>query len=84
MTEAFDFITELARKLEASVETAEPEAGGYSAVSWDSRKAKEGFGLVQTIAEAVLEKRPNTKHVMLKREYDIDADDYTIHRVLFW
>ena len=78
------FIDRLASHIGAEVATDLPEAGGYSQVSWDSTKTVDGPALVSTIAQAVLEKKPGVKTVFFKREYDIDADDYTMHRVLFW
>lgn len=84
MTADNTFIKNLALSVGAEVSEAMPEAGGYAQVSWDGRTVKQGAGLVHTVAEAVLEKNPDVKFVMFKREYDIDADDYTKHRVVFW
>lgn len=85
MTEAqTPFIERLASHIGAEVAADLPVAGGYSQVSWDATKAIDGPALVSTIAQAVLEKKPGVKSVYFKREYDIDSDDYAMHRVLFW
>ena len=64
MTEAqTPFIDRLASHIGAEVATDLPEAGGYSQVSWDATKAKDGPALVSTIATAVLEKKPGVKCV---------------------
>lgn len=84
MTADNTFIKNLALAVGAEVSEAMPEAGGYAQVSWDALKVKQGAGLVKAIADAVLEKNPGVKFVMFKREYDIDVDDYTKHRVVFW
>ena len=84
MTADNTFIKNLAAAVGAEVAQATPETGGYVQVIWDATKVKQGAGLVKAVAEAVLEKKPGVKLVMFKREYDIDADDYTRHRVLFW
>lgn len=84
MTADNTFIKNLAAAVGAEVSEAMPEISGYAQVSWDAKGLKQGAGLVKAIAEAVLEKKPGVKFVMFKREYDIDADDYTKHRVVFW
>jgi hypothetical protein len=84
MTADTTFIKNLAAAVGAEVSEAMPESGGFASVSWDAKGLKQGAGLVKAIAEAVIEKKPGVKFVMLKREYDIEVDDYTKHRVVFW
>lgn len=84
MTADTTFIRHLATAVGAEVAEALPEAGGFASVSWDADGVKQGAGLVKAIAEAVLEKKPGVKFVKFERVYDIEADDYVKHRVLFW
>lgn len=80
-----EFMKHLGEKLSAEVHVAMPEhLAGYAQVSWDSAAVKPGAGLVRTIAAAVTDKNPDVKHIHFRREYDIEADAYTKHRVLFW
>ena len=84
MTADNTFIKNLAAAVGAEVSEALPETGGFASVSWDAKGLKQGAGLVKTIAETVLEKKPGVKFVMFERKYDIEHDDYTKHRVVFW
>lgn len=80
-----DFMRQLGETLSAEVHQFLPVGlSGYSQVSWKPLTSKTGAGLVRAIAEAVSEKNPDAKNILFKREYDIDTDDYTTHRVLFW
>lgn len=80
-----DFMRQLGEKLSAEVHQFLPVGlSGYAQVSWKPQTVKAGSGLVRAIAEAIIEKNADAKNILFKREYDIDADDYTTHRVLFW
>mgnify|MGYP006314082999 CR=1 FL=1 len=79
-----EFMQQLGEWMAVEVSADLPAAGGYSQVSWNPNEAKNSAGLIRTVATAILEKNAGTKHITFQHEYDIDADDYTKHRVLFW